>query len=105
MVIPNYVYLVLKMPGPNGVLSLKGDLKKANKCDNAAVALAEKQQHIASTAEIKEEAARVNQEELEVPAKKSGAIKPTQDVKIMAIDLGTGDSSKIALIGKGLPPK
>jgi hypothetical protein len=27
MVIPHYVYLVLKMPGPKGVLTLQGDLK------------------------------------------------------------------------------
>lgn len=27
MAIPHYIYLVLKMPGPNGVISLKGDLK------------------------------------------------------------------------------
>ena len=41
MAIPNYTYLVLKMLGPNGVLSLKGDLQKSYECDNAAVALAE----------------------------------------------------------------
>jgi hypothetical protein len=29
MAIPHYVYLVLKMPGPNGVISVKGDLKRA----------------------------------------------------------------------------
>ena len=105
MVIPNYTYLVLKMPGPNGVLSLKGDLQKSYECDNAAVALAEKQHYPAMTVEIKGEAARVRQEELEVPAKKLGVAKPTKDVKIMAIDLSIGDSSKTALIGKGLPPK
>jgi hypothetical protein len=27
MAIPHYVYLVLKMPGPKGVLALQGDLK------------------------------------------------------------------------------
>jgi hypothetical protein len=29
MVIPHYPYLLLKMPGPNGVLSFRGDLKRA----------------------------------------------------------------------------
>ena len=57
MAILNYTYLVLKMPGLNGVLSLKGDLQKSYECDNAAVALAEKQQYPALTAEIKREAA------------------------------------------------
>jgi hypothetical protein len=27
MAIPHYTYLVLKMPGPNGVISVKGDVK------------------------------------------------------------------------------
>jgi hypothetical protein len=29
MVIPHYSYLVLKMLGPNGVMSIKGDVKRA----------------------------------------------------------------------------
>jgi hypothetical protein len=29
MAIPHYVYLVLKMPGPNGVLALQRDLKRS----------------------------------------------------------------------------
>jgi hypothetical protein len=33
MVIPHYPYLLLKMLGPNGVLSLRGDLKHAFDCD------------------------------------------------------------------------
>jgi hypothetical protein len=33
MVIPHYAYVVLKMPGPNGVISIKGDVKRAYDCD------------------------------------------------------------------------
>jgi hypothetical protein len=33
MVIPHYAYLVLKMRGPNGVISIKGDVKRAYNCD------------------------------------------------------------------------
>jgi hypothetical protein len=33
MVILHYAYLVLKMPGPNGVISIKGDVKRAYDCD------------------------------------------------------------------------
>ena len=29
MAIPHYMYLVLKMPGPNGVLAWQGDLKRS----------------------------------------------------------------------------
>jgi hypothetical protein len=33
MAIPHYAYLVLKMPGPRGVISIKGDTKWAYDCD------------------------------------------------------------------------
>jgi hypothetical protein len=37
MVVPHYPYMLLKMPNPNGVLSLKGDLKGSYDCDTKAV--------------------------------------------------------------------
>jgi hypothetical protein len=33
MAIPYYAYLVLKMPGPHGVISIRGDVKHAYDCD------------------------------------------------------------------------
>jgi hypothetical protein len=33
MVIPHYAYLVLKMPGPHGVISIRRDIKCVNDCD------------------------------------------------------------------------
>ena len=33
MAVPHYVYLLLKMPGNTGVLSLRGDLLKSFECD------------------------------------------------------------------------
>jgi hypothetical protein len=40
MAVPHYMYLVLKMPSPAGVLSLQGDLKISFYCDTEAVELA-----------------------------------------------------------------
>ena len=37
MVMPHYVYLLLKMPGNIGVLSLRGDLLKSFECDKEAI--------------------------------------------------------------------
>ena len=37
MVVPHYVYLLLKMPGNTGILSLRGDLLKSFKCDKEAI--------------------------------------------------------------------
>jgi hypothetical protein len=33
MAIPHYAYLVFKMPGPCGVISIRGDVKRAFDCD------------------------------------------------------------------------
>jgi hypothetical protein len=33
MTIPHYAYLVLKMPGPNNIITIKGDVKHAYNCD------------------------------------------------------------------------
>jgi hypothetical protein len=37
MAVPHYVYLLLKMPGKIGVLTLCGDLKKSYDCDHEAI--------------------------------------------------------------------
>ena len=42
MAIPHYPYLLLKIPGPHGVLSLRGDLKRAFDCDIQAIQITEK---------------------------------------------------------------
>jgi hypothetical protein len=33
MVVPNYTYLMLKMPGPRGVITIGGDLQQAHLCE------------------------------------------------------------------------
>jgi hypothetical protein len=37
MAVPHYVYLLLKMPGLSGVLTLRGDLKKLYDCNQEAI--------------------------------------------------------------------
>jgi hypothetical protein len=34
MTIPHYAYLVLKMPGPRDIISIRGDIKQAFDCDS-----------------------------------------------------------------------
>jgi hypothetical protein len=33
MAVPYYIYLVLKMPGPNGIITVKGSFKLSDICD------------------------------------------------------------------------
>jgi hypothetical protein len=40
--IPHYAYLVLKMPGPRGVISIRGDVKRAFNCDKESCETADR---------------------------------------------------------------
>jgi hypothetical protein len=42
MAIPHYTYLVLKMPGPHGVISIRGDVKRAYDCDKESCEMADR---------------------------------------------------------------
>jgi hypothetical protein len=70
MAIPHYPYLLLKMLGPSGVLSLRGDLKRAFDCDVQAVQIIAKAQATSRREEIATVAAEINPKELEIPARK-----------------------------------
>jgi hypothetical protein len=40
MVVPNYTYLKLKMPGPKGVIIIKGSFEQAYYCEQDCIAQA-----------------------------------------------------------------
>ena len=103
--IGNYPYLLLKMPGPNGVLSLRSDLKRAFDCDVQAIQIAAKAQADNGRKEIATIAAEIGQEELEIPAKKPSILAPPKEADVKQIDLGIGDPSKTATISAHLSLK
>jgi hypothetical protein len=105
MVIPHYPYLLLKMLGPNEVLSLRGDLKRAFDCDVQAVQIIAKVQAASGREEIATIAAEINPEELEILAKKPSILAPPKEADVKQIDLGTGDPSKTATISAHLSVK
>jgi hypothetical protein len=107
MAVPHYTYLMLKMPMPKGVLSLKGGLKRSHDCDTEAVEIASTCQVRTPMQEVFTVAQGLGKEDLEIPSKKQATTKaqPAKEDDVKAIDLGTGDSSKTALIGTRLDPK
>jgi hypothetical protein len=52
MVVPHYVYLLLKMLGKTGVLTLRGDLKKSYDCDQEAIDYATTSRVVEPSAEV-----------------------------------------------------
>jgi hypothetical protein len=107
MEVPHYTYLVLKMPSPEGVLSLQGDLKISHDCDMEAVEIASTNQVPNAMMEIYTASKKLAPSELNIPEKSDKANKPqpAEEVLVKTIDLGTGDSSKTTTIGPGLDPK
>jgi hypothetical protein len=67
MAIPHYTYLVLKMPAPNGVLTVYGDLIVSFKCENEALEIATMNACIDTLAVMVAEAAKVAPTDLTIP--------------------------------------
>jgi len=104
MAVPHYTYMVLKMPGPRGVITLHGDIKQSFVCEHENHSLAQSLQATAELDKIRLDANSLR-DTGEVPAKKSAkaSIKPDDDT--IKIPLDPSDSSKTALIGTGLGEK
>jgi hypothetical protein len=107
MAVPHYVYLLLKMPGLSGVLTLRGDLKKSYDCNQEAIRYASTTRVQDASGEVLAAAQQLSQSGLEIPSKKASksSIQSTGDVALKTIQLREGDPSKTAFIGAGLGDK
>lgn len=105
MVIPHYPYLLLKMPRPHGVLSLRGNLKRAFDCDVQAIQIAAKAQAASEKKEVITITGEINTDELKIPAKRPSILIPPKETDVKQIDLGTGDPSKTVTISTHLSEK
>jgi hypothetical protein len=108
MAVPHYVYLLLKMPGKTGVLTLRGNLKKSCDCDQEVIEYTPTSHVPEPSAEVLAVVQKLTNLEMEI-----SSLRPSQsrvksnpsDVGIKAIQLQEGDPSKTALIGGGLSDK
>jgi hypothetical protein len=94
MVVPNYTYLKLKMPGPNGVITVGSMYRHAYECDVECVEYAEAL--IADLESLSKE----------VPDAKrhAGNFEPAEAVKSVPLD-PSNDASKQVRISSELDPK
>ncbi len=104
MAVPHYTYMMMKLPGPNGIISLRGDVRRSHNCDQESCTLAENIQAKVERDSIRLTAA-VLQEEGEVPAKKAAKSGISADQDVKKIMLNPTDPTKTALIGTGLDDK
>ena len=100
MAVPNYTYLKLKMPGPNGVITVDSTYKHAFECDVECVeyaeALAESEALITDLESLSKEVPDVKRH--------AGNFEPAETAKSVPLD-PSGDASKQIRIGSGLDPK
>jgi hypothetical protein len=100
MAVPNYTYLKLKMPGPNGIITVGSTYRHAYECDVECVEYAE--------ALIESEALIADLERLskEAPNTKRhvGNFEPVEAVKFVSLD-PSNDASKQVRFGSELDPK
>jgi hypothetical protein len=67
----HYVYLLLKMPGWSGVLTLRGDLKKSYDCNQEAIQYASTARVPDASGEVLAAAQQLSQAGLEIPMRKA----------------------------------
>jgi rhamnose utilization protein RhaD (predicted bifunctional aldolase and dehydrogenase) len=94
MVVPNYTYLKLKMPGPKGIITIGSTYRHAYKCDVECVEYAEAL--IADLGCLSKEAPDAKRH--------AGNFEPAKAVKTVALD-PSNDACKQIRIGSELDPK
>jgi hypothetical protein len=105
MAIPHHTYLIMKMPAPNGILSVLGDVMVSFNCESATIELSKDSAIKAAATVMVAQAAKIDQTTLQVSEKKrtSTALDPSPAVK--KVCLGLPDASKEVVIGADLDPK
>jgi hypothetical protein len=103
MAIPHYTYMILKMPGPQGIVTMRADFQGAAECFRVAI------QAALTTKPSMTSSAQANskpEEDLTAPANEAQAVtsmRPTEETK--RINLGFDDERKTAIISSSLDDK
>jgi hypothetical protein len=104
MAIPHYSYMILKMMGPQGVITVRADFQGTMECFRGAIQAA-----LTSgppTTPLAQANTRSEEEGLTIPTNEAQAvtsIRPTEETK--RINLGFTDERKTAIISSSLDDK
>jgi hypothetical protein len=105
MDIAHHTYLIMKMPVPNGILSVLGDIMVSYNCESATIELSKDSAVKAATTVMVAQAAKIDQTTLEVPEQKHTSIALDTSLAVKKVRLGLPDASKEVIIGANLDPK
>ena len=102
MAVPHYAYLVLKMPGPSGVITLRGDHQKAYECDRESCDLADTL--IASLDLARELEMLAGDSSLPAPKTTKMSLNPEEKLT-KTVSMDSEDPAKVTYVGTQLDPK
>ena len=106
MAVLHYPYLTLKMPGPNGIISLHSDLQNYFDCNVQSCDVANKELMLSDQKEIQKAVGMEEQTGAAVPAKKHTKDKiQTDDIQTKEIMLNPEDPDKVTYAGANLDEK
>jgi hypothetical protein len=90
MAVPHYTYLVLKIPGPNGIITVKGSFELSDICDKEFHKMAQTFSMIAEYGQLKGKTDKETTTTTRQPEEnKAGSIKPeVKKLRVQAEDPG-----------------
>jgi hypothetical protein len=103
MAIPHYTYMILKMSGPQGIITVRADFQGAAECFRVAI------QAALTTKPSATSSAQANskpEEDLAVPASEAQAATSMRSIEeTKRVNLGFTDERKTAIISSSLDDK
>jgi hypothetical protein len=105
MAIPHYTYLIMKMPAPNGILSVLGDIMVSYNCESATVELSKDLAIKVAAMVMVTQATKIDQYTLQVPKQKHTSTALDLSPAVKKVCLSLLDASKEVVIGADLDPK
>jgi hypothetical protein len=105
MTIPHYAYLVLKISGPNGLISIKGDVKCTYDYDRESCETTDMLLTATKFQELKKALVESHPDPIMPDAKTSKMSIQPKDTLSKTIPLSPDEPSKIAHMGNSLDPK
>jgi hypothetical protein len=102
MAIPHYTYLVLKMPGLNGILTVYGGLIVSFQCDSEALHIVTTNTCVDALAVMVAEPMKVDQSDLTIPEQKRTNTTLDATPTTKKVCLGLADPEKMLVIGNNL---
>jgi hypothetical protein len=104
MAIPHHTYLIMKMPAPDGILSVLGDIMVSYNCESATIELSKDSVIKAAATVMVSQAAKIDQTILEVPEQKRTSTTLDPCLAVKKVCLGLPDVSKEVVIGATSTP-